>query len=246
MSEAGALLFGRYAFPPNSRGYCGPPDHLGILERVASGTADRGLVELERRFEGAYPYLALIARANGVADPFDERVVDAYWIGNPYLDRVTAALFHESLRERFRARMDTRSFHWLTSKLERMARPHHNFHVLEVSKRTGWTRDSHADITLQAMDACRISWGRVVAVEAGQLIVARRPLTLRGGKLAMGEEQIARVSREFRGHAFVGQVALGTVVSIHWNWACDTLTAGALRRLKERTAHCLQIANETI
>lgn len=246
MSRAGALLFGRYAFPPNSLGYCGPADYRGLFERVASRTADAGLVELERRFEGAYPYLALIARANGIADPLDERVVDAYWIGNRCLERVEASAFYESLRERFRPRMDGRSFHWLAEKLERMARPHHNFHVLEVSRRIGWTRDGRADITVQAMDSCRISWGEVMEVQPGELVVSRRPLALRGDRLVLGAPQPARVSHEFHGRSLLGPVAPGTVVSIHWNWACDTLTPGALRRLRQRTAQYLQMANQTL
>lgn len=246
MSACGALLFGRYAFPPNSRGYCGPPDHMALLERVASGSSDQGLVELERRFEGAYPYLALIARANGIDDPFDERVVDAYWIGNRYLERVEASSFYESLKERFKARMDPRSFHWLTTKLDLMARPHHNFHVLEVYKRAGLTRDSEAEITLERMDACRISWGEVMAVEKGCLVVARRALRLRGGKLVLGHPEVTQVAYELNGHSFVRQVAPGSVVSIHWNWACDTLTPGSLRRLRQRTAQYLRLANGTL
>ncbi len=83
-----ALLFGRYAFPPNQLGYCGAPDYLALFEYVAQHRADKGLIELERRFEGAYPYLQLIAQANGIPDPFDRRVVEAYWIGNACLDGV--------------------------------------------------------------------------------------------------------------------------------------------------------------
>ena len=33
-TEAGALLFARYAFPPNALGYCGPGDPAELLERV--------------------------------------------------------------------------------------------------------------------------------------------------------------------------------------------------------------------
>jgi hypothetical protein len=69
VSAAGALLFGRYAFPPNRLGYCGPDDQSAPLEYVAGGRPDRGLVELERRFEGAYPYLAPIALANRIPRP---------------------------------------------------------------------------------------------------------------------------------------------------------------------------------
>ncbi len=58
--SSGALLFGRYAFPPNRLGYCGPSDSQALLEYVSERRTDQGLVELERRFEGAYPYLKLM------------------------------------------------------------------------------------------------------------------------------------------------------------------------------------------
>ncbi|HXM53993.1 MAG TPA: DUF6390 family protein, partial [Candidatus Dormibacteraeota bacterium] len=180
MSAAGALRFGRYAFPPNRLGYCGPDDHGALLEYVAGGRADRGLVELERRFEGAYPYLALIALANRIPDPFDERVVEAYWIGSPLLTRAGGAPFHDSLRSRFRRRMDRRSFDWLARKLRAGAVPHHNFHVFDVYARAGLMNDPGAPVLLETMDACRISWGAVVAVEGGSLLVRRPPLVLAG------------------------------------------------------------------
>ena len=173
MTARGALLFGRYAFPPNQLGYCGPPDQQALLDHVAAGAPDEGLIDLERRFEGAYPYLLLIAHANGIADPFDERVVDAYWVGNSLLNRVPAGEFGASLKERFGPRMDARSFHWLTTKLTAGARPHHNFHVFDIYVRAGLMNDERAPIALELMDSCRVSWGRVVAVEGDELVVLK-------------------------------------------------------------------------
>lgn len=76
---AGPLLFVRYAYPPNSLGYCGPADSRAFYEYGAAGVVDRGLVELAQAFHGAWPYLELIAGASGIADPLDRRVVEAYW-----------------------------------------------------------------------------------------------------------------------------------------------------------------------
>ena len=72
----GALLFGHYAFPPNRLGYCGPDDHQALFEYVVERRTDSGLLELERRFQGTFPYLRLIALANHIADPFDRRVAE--------------------------------------------------------------------------------------------------------------------------------------------------------------------------
>jgi Family of unknown function (DUF6390) len=242
----GALLFGRYAFPPNRLGYCGPDSAQELFEYVSSERADRGLVELERRFEGAYPYLCLIASANGIADPFDRRVVEAYWIGNEYLRRVDAANFHQSLDERFRPRIQRRDFAWLTSKLILGAKPHHNFHVFEVYLRAGLMNDARATIAVETMDACRVSWGRVVSVDGPQLVVARRPLRLIAGKLALAEEEVVSVTRQIEGRGFADHAGPGDYVSIHWNWVCERLDDAPLRRLASETRRYLQLANQTL
>ena len=246
MSSAGALLFGRYAFPPNRLGYCGPDDNEALLEYVAAAGPNRGLVELERRFEGAYPYLCLIAQANEIPDPFDLRVVEAYWIGNGLLDKVEAAPFYESLDSRFRARMKPLEFGWLARKLELSARPHHNFHVFDVYVRAGLMRNERADIALETMDSCRISWGRVSALEGPDLVVERPQLILCGGKLALSEPRASRVSRQLNGRGFVDQVRVGEVVSVHWSWACDVLQPVALARLQGATQRSLDLANLTM
>jgi hypothetical protein len=245
-AAAGPLLFGRYAFPPNRLGYCGPNETLTLLEYVAERRTDHGLVELERRFAGAFPYLQLIAHANGIADPFDQRVVEAYWIGNPYLERVDAAAFHQSLDERFHARMDTRTFGWLTTKLELGARPHHNFHVFEVYTRAGLMNDRAAPVLLETMDSCRISWGKVIALDGASLLVARRKLVLDEGKLALGSPEVLRVARQLDGRGFVDDARPGDYVSVHWDWACEVLRPVALTRLRQATRRYIALANQTL
>lgn len=246
MSAAGALRFGRYAFPPNRLGYCGPEDHDALFQYVAQGAPDRGLVELERRFDGAFPYLKLIAAANGIGDPFDARVVEAYWVGNSCLDRVVRTSFYESLHERFRPRMNARAFEWLTSTLMMGARPHHNFHVFEVYRRAGLMKDTHAPILLSTIDRCRISWGRVLTTEGGQVIVEREPIRLIDGKLAIGKPEATSALHQIDGKGFVGGVKPGEFVSMHWDWACEVLSPSALRALRANTRRALAIANLTV
>lgn len=246
MSADGALVFGRYAFPPNRLGYCGPDDNQALLEYVAQGSVDRGLVELERRFEGAFPYLCLIARANEIADPFERRVVEAYWIGNELLDRVLPRPLYDSLETRFRARMKSPDFGWLARKVELSSRPHHNFHVFDVYVRAGLMRNERADIALETMDSCRVSWGEVSAVDGPELVVKRRQLILANGRLALSEPRAMRVSRQLDGRGFVNDAQVGDVVSVHWNWACEVLPPGAVSRLQHATERSLELASLTI
>ena len=85
----GPLLFARYAYPPNALGLCGADGPRDLLEYGDAHASDAGLAEAARTFEGAWPYLELIAGANGIRDPLDPRVVEAYWVGNELLDNVS-------------------------------------------------------------------------------------------------------------------------------------------------------------
>ena len=128
---AGPLLFARYAYPPNALGLCGADETRTLLEYGAAHESDGGLAQLARTFEGAWPYLTLIAGANGVADPLDPRVVEAYWVGNELLDRVTGGELARHVEDRFRGRIGG-SWRRVVDAVAAGAVPHHSFHVLAV------------------------------------------------------------------------------------------------------------------
>lgn len=173
-------------------------------------------------------------------------MVAAYWIGNELLEKVAASPFFESLGDRFRPRMTGGDFGWLATKFEQGARPHHNFHVFEIHTRAGLMRNEKAHIALETMDSCRISWGKVAAIEGDELLVERPALVLAAGKLALSEPRATRVTRQIGPHGFVDGVQPGGHVSIHWDWACQVLSAPALARVQAATSRYLDLANQTI
>jgi hypothetical protein len=240
------LLFARYAFPPNRLGYCGSPDHAALLGYLSEEKVDDGLTQLARQFEGAYPYLRLIAETNGIADPFDRRVVEAYWIGNALLERVGVSPLYESLRDRFRPRMSGQAFSSMTAFLDDGTRPHHNFHVFEIYRRAGLLRDHRATVALERMDQCRISWGRVGAVAGAEVVVERSPLVMEKGRIALGRPVTVRVQRRIGEAGVLDDFKPGDVVSIHWSWACDRLSATHLRSLAAATRRIVAHTNKTL
>ena len=132
MSEAaGALLFARYAYPPNALGLCGADAPGTLLEYGDAGESDGGLRELARTFEGAWPYLTLIAEANRIEDPLDPRVVEAYWVGNALLTRVAPATLVRHVRERFDGRLGSAG-ESIPSVVAAGAVPHHCVHVFAL------------------------------------------------------------------------------------------------------------------
>jgi hypothetical protein len=240
-SLAGPLRFIRYGFMPNQLRYCGGDDNRTLFDYAIAGEVDGGLTPLLRKFTGALPYLQLIARANGIADPFDDRVVEAYWLGNDLLTGVEARQLYDDLRARFRRQLSAETLDLVAGKAPAGARPHHNFHVFDVHSRAGQLVHS-----LATMDQCRVSWGKVVRVEGASLVVERQPLILTGGKLALGPVEIITVGRQIDGRGFADAAAPGDWVSLHWGWVCEAISANQQRRLAQETALHLRLANETL
>jgi hypothetical protein len=240
----GPLRFARYAYPPNELGYCGPDAAGQLLEQVAAGEVDTDLRRLLRGFEGAWPYLELIAAGNGIADPLDERVVEAYWVGNPLLDRVGPRRMGDSMEERFRRRAGW-SFPDLVAPVLDGAVPHHSFHVFAVYPWVGLLREGRLDEPLRVLDRCRIRWGRVQSVSGGEAEVLSRPLIWDGRRLWLGEAvpERVRVSLDHRGLA--GELRPGAWCSLHWDWVCEELDSRSLARLQFYSLRQLALVNGT-
>ena len=245
-AASGPVLFARYAYGPNRLGLCGPDDAESLFGQSTTNGDDREVRHLARGFEGAFPYLELIARANAIADPLDARVVEAYWLGSPLLDRVTPNLLGESLRLRFRPKLAKPTWKWLESSAPAGAKPVHAFHVLDVFPKVGLMRSEQVEDVLRIMDSCRIRWGRVLERDGDQLLVNAVPLGMADGELAFGAPRPERITAWRDGRGFISDVVTGDVVSIHWDWACDVLTPDQVARLIAWTQGQLVVANQTL
>jgi hypothetical protein len=240
--DSGPVRFARYAYPPNRLGLCGPADAPALLDGAAAG-AERELRSLALGFEGAYPYLGLIAIENGIQDPLDARVVESYWLGGPMSDRVTRPGLHRNLSDRFRGRMPIREWRWLEDAVAGGSRPIHAFHVLEIYPRIGLMRGGAPDPMVATMDACRISWGRVIGVEEDRVLVKVPRLEQVDGHLRLGAPR-TEAAVAWRGPAGpLNGVTAGDWVSLHWGWACERLTPRQLAQLAGSTAAALASAN---
>ncbi len=238
---AGSMRFVRYAFMPNRLRYCGGDDNRTLFEYGVENVVDGGLTPLLRRFTGALPYLQLIARANAIPDPFDDRVVEAYWIGNELLAGVEVRQLYDALNERFGTQLQGRTRDWVLAKAPAGARPHHNFHVFDVHSRVGELAN-----TLETMDQCRVSWGRVVRVDGPELVVERSPLALVEGKLTLGPARPERAVRQIEGRGFADAATPGDWVSLHWGWVCEVLTPRQHANLARYTRDHVDLANQTL
>lgn len=247
--DEGELLHAKHALAPNSLGYCGPDENGRILEHLHDSLVDESLDSTLKRFEAAYPFVRMIAKATG-RNPFDREVTEAYWIGNSLLDRVEPAEFYEFAHQdlspsRKKAgrtdsvhRQETKS---LFKELGHMAKPHHTFYVLGMYSRSSIRAGSEGKL-LQLMDSCRISWGRVAEVKRAGLVVERPNLAMDQGRLSLARAEKKEIHYDPRIPSFAN-IRKGDWVSIHWNFASEKLTQAQLRNLKKYTALDIEATN---
>lgn len=266
MSVNGSLLFAKYAYSPNKLRYCGPDDNRAIFDYCVAQQSDGGLVQLLEKFEGAYPYLKLIARSNKIRDTFNEKVVEAYWIGNELLNFVKDSDFYNSLKDRFGKKIPPKSVKWLLGKPPAGAKPHHAFHVLDVYTKTGILRGGVKTNVIETINNCLVMWGRVAQKAKGKrqnsplnanlriaeklktdnLIVEYQPIVMKKGKLIFGEFIKREIVWQYGDKSFIEEPEIGDWVSFHWGWVCDVLAPYQLKNLQYWTHYHLNIANQTI
>lgn len=265
MSEqaSGAVLFARYAYPPNQLGYCGPGDGRELLEaasglaagagqeagegrEAASGLAvgegrEAEMAARARCFDGAWPYLELIAAAAGLDDPLDCRVVEAYWVGNELLDAVDPAALARFARHHFGTQAGA---DWGCLDAPSAAAPHHSFHVLAIYPWMGLLRRGGPGPALTVLDRCRIRWGRVVGPAGADRVEVRgRHLTWDGHRLGLGDEQVETARWADAGRSLAARPAAGEWVALHWDWVCDRLTPTQRHALEQATLRQLDVTN---
>jgi hypothetical protein len=229
----GAVMFARYAFAPNDLGFCGP----------AGSTALRSGTEAEiraaaRRFSGAWPYLQVLARLAGVADPLDEQVVASYWHGGGVGARVDPREFGAELLAVIGPQAGPYWAH-LTDDLLDEAAPDHAFHVFGVYPWTRLLGRGMDEQPMHVLDSCRIGWGTVVDPGEETARVETRPLVLADGVPALGAPEVRTVAVEHEGHARVPDLAEGDLVALHWGRICDRLTPEQVGDLERSTARQL-------
>ncbi len=241
----GLLRCSRYAFGPNRLHYCGPDANSEILSYLQSGLTDPNLSAMLSQFQTLYPYLKHIASANHLQDPFDERVVEAYWLGNSLLDNISKPKFFNHLVEghNLKKRLKQRDFHYLMSKIPLGAVPHHAFHVLNIWQRTGATQDAH---TLESLDACRISWGKVMKVDGPKITVQTEPLLYLNGRLVLGGPTHKTIIRSLESYYDIEQLKAGQVITFHWHVPCEVISSKQVAQLRKYTLKNIDLANQTI
>jgi len=219
---------------PNHLTFCGPDKNKDLFHYCQSQKADQGLIQILEEFQTLYPYLKVIARHNQIKDPFSEKVVEAYWIGNSLLENITKSEFYNYLVGKFKVKKK------LSEQISLGAKAHHNFHVLNI-----WKQIDNIDSIqiLNVMDLCRISWGQVKKSKKSSLEIKSQPLIFNGNKLDLGQPVLQKINYKIKDESFIKKPKRGDWVSTHWGFACEILTNQQVNNLKKYTLESIQLAN---
>jgi hypothetical protein len=236
----GVALGARFSLATNRLNYCGPADAEPALYRaITEGTHLAEAGEALLRFEALQPYLELIGEKHGLS-PLDERVVEAYWIGNELLEAFDRSDLRALLEKLVRRGLPRSIARRLAEHLPEGAIPHHVFHVsfVGVGAVTG-----HVETTLANMEACRPASAEVTAVKGTRLTLRHPTLRNEGGSLQLGppsERELPFDPRVLPG------VAVGDSVALHWNWPALRLSPAQREALERYTARSLLAANRAL
>lgn len=241
MDLKGLSLCSRYSYPPNSLSLCGPDKQNDLFSYASSGKSDKGTLEILSQFSTLYPYLNLIAYENNIPDPFDPRVVEAYWLGNKLLNNVPLRQFASHLTDRLllKKKIKKNKLDKIFDTLDAGALPSHAFHVTNIYKRTG-----HFDIphTIETMDACLINWGRVIKIEMGCLEIETQALNVIDNKLTFKQKK-RTIMYQGKKDIYTVKINQHDWVSYHWGYLCHKLTKPHLNNLIYYTNQAINLVN---
>ncbi len=234
MNNLAALqLSARFSLAPNALGYCGRNSAQEKFKECIRLGECSGIKEEITKFIVLHPYLETLA-AITKHDKYDYQVVEAFWLGNKFLEKAQPE-HYGLLLENFRKQGVP---DWLVKDLKeknpRKFIPFHLFQVLHV----GVGRASGAvPFNLKTINNCMIRWGRVkkIAQREKKMDISLNSLRKRGKGYYLYIEQTTV--------SFVPdlvQVAVGDVAAVHWGLVVKVLTAREEEQLAFWTKEVLQ------
>jgi hypothetical protein len=233
--RTGLIICSRYAYPPNRLHYCGPDKQINLSEYIKMDITDIGLSDIISQFETLFPYLQLIAKANSIKDPFDLRVVRAYWIGNSLLSKVKPKDFYRHLVEEMQIPRKLSNKNIFQMGEISLGLPYHTYHVLNIFIRTG-----HMALpqTIDTMDHCRISWGEIIEVLSEKIyLVKTKPLVYLGDGLKLGKTVIKKI------YSVKDAYSIGDRVTFHWDYICEKVNRFYIQNLFLYTQKAITTVN---
>lgn len=224
----GLLLCARYAFMPNQLGYCGGKTHPELFQQTVNHVADSALRAILTQFHDLSAYIGLIAQHHDIADPFDYRVAEAYFIGNALTDGVEMRNLHQRLLPK------------KTTQLTPGAFPHHSFHVLNICLNEELPLTPEV---VAGLNQCLIQPGLIIRILDTHMEVECTDLSFANDRLQLTSTVKKIVVWQLDGQHVIADPQVGQTVAIHWGFVCDILTDEQTMQLRHYTNLALALAN---
>ncbi len=244
-STAGLKIAARFGFRPHYLGLCGPKQarQEKLLQKFLQGKVPAvKMGPVFRKFLGAYSYYRLIAKSNKIKDPFDEKVVAAYWIGNKLLNKVRTEDLRKMVAEEFAGPglLPKETAVQKASVIAEGLKPHHSFHVLTIGSITGSVDFKNTKLK----DLCRVGWGRIIKIsnlksQISNLVVEYQPLVGKK-RIKLGKEIKKEILWDKN---LVPESKVGDWVAFHWNYLAQILTKKDVENLENYTLNTLNAIN---
>jgi hypothetical protein len=154
--------------------------------------------------------------------------------------------FYSHIYERFYKKTNLKKWLWLQKKFGLQPKLNHSFHVFEIYRLVDDIEQKTKTKLIEHINSCRISWGKVMAIENDQLKVQYRPIEYLNGKLQFAKSQDKFIKFQIDKKSFAPNIKISDWVSFHWDWVCDILDQRQLANLEKYTLKNLKFANLTI
>ncbi len=230
---SGLKLACLYGLIPNLLGFCGPPQKK-LKKFIKNKISVQDIIPVLEKFEAAFPYYQLIAQKNGIHNPFNKKVVEAYWLGNELLEKITAKDLRQLIINKFSLPnlLSKKEAVEKAKKIPANSKPHHSFHVLIIGSITG--RINLNNLKLQ--DICRIGWGKIIRVKKNRLLVSYNPLTKREKIIELGQATNKEIIWD---KDILPKIKTGDYVSFHWDYAIQKINKNNISNLRYYTQNTL-------
>jgi len=223
-----------YSFPPNKLGYCGPDESWKTFDIFVSGQSNEKSQEVKfllEKFYGLHNYLEAIARANSL-DPFDKEVIEAYWIGNRLLEKVSFEETQNAIISLQKHGLPKKIAEKKAAKLPRGMIPHHSMHVLYVNFIT-----SKLEPIVKNLSSCIVQWAKVEKNRGDTIAIKGIELFSEANELKIREKEKI-VENPF------GVKAEKGFVSTHWGRAIEEISEEEMKNLKKYTIKTVELMNK--
>lgn len=219
-----------YSLKPHELGYCGPQDteKTKVILRdylLGKDYPASKIKNLLKEFHGSYAYYELIAQKNNIKNVFDEKVIEAYWIGNSLLTKIKKADIKNLILTEFTkpGLLSKEKAKKIIKKIPDKFALNHSFHVFFVGSITNRVKLDKGE-----KEKCKTGWGKILDINKGKNKLKIQTTTL----FPFQKNKIITIDWD---ENILPRIKKIYFVAYHWGRAVEKLTKQQFRNLEKYT-----------